>query len=216
LQTIDRFLRLRELKGFWLLVATAPGVIVLTEYLAVAPVGSGIFLSVQILYVLCLFPALAGIVIFPFLLLFKRHRAGFSGWFLLCLMDAPLIFGGFLWGRKVRMKAFDDLALRSVPLVDGIHRYGRDEGHPPARLSALLPKYLPAVPDTGMMACPEFKYETGARAGRYGRNPWILRIPVSSGGINFDEFLYFPLQNYPERGHGGSFGRIRDWAYLHE
>jgi hypothetical protein len=47
-------------------------------------------------------------------------------------------------------------------------------------------------------------------------NPWVLVAPVSSGIINWDLFMYFPLQNYPDHGYGGSVQRIADWAYVHE
>jgi hypothetical protein len=43
----------------------------------------------------------------------------------------------------------------------------------------------------------------------------VLLVSTLKGG-SFDRFLYFPLQNYPEDGYGGSLERIGDWAYLHE
>ncbi len=50
----------------------------------------------------------------------------------------------------------------------------------------------------------------------HDNNPWVLIVHTPSGGINFDQFMYFPLQNYPESGYGGWLARIRDWAYVHE
>jgi hypothetical protein len=35
-------------------------------------------------------------------------------------------------------------------------------------------------------------------------------------GINFDQLMYFPNQQYPEFGHGGRIERIGAWAYVHE
>jgi hypothetical protein len=45
---------------------------------------------------------------------------------------------------------------------------------------------------------------------------FFLSNSTPSGGINFDSFLYLPLQNWPERGYGGVLQRIDDWAYVHE
>ena len=47
-------------------------------------------------------------------------------------------------------------------------------------------------------------------------NPWVLYASVPSGVINFDEFLFLPNQNYPERDYGGRFQRLGRWAYYHE
>lgn len=69
---------------------------------------------------------------------------------------------------------------------------------------------------TGMAAYPQYEYHTGARAAQYDGNPWVLVVFTPSGGINFDEFLYFPLQNYPRSGYGGSLEQLGDWAYVHE
>ncbi|MBX3342660.1 MAG: hypothetical protein KF711_13800, partial [Nitrospira sp.] len=67
-----------------------------------------------------------------------------------------------------------------------------------------------------IMAYPDYHYYAGTNASRYDTNPWVVVVHTPSGGINFDQFMYFPLQNYPPRGYGGSLARIRDWAYVHE
>jgi hypothetical protein len=51
------------------------------------------------------------------------------------------------------------------------------------------------------------------RIAQYYGNSWILRADVSSAFLNWDEFLYFPQQNYPAQ---GSFERVGKWAYFHE
>lgn len=56
----------------------------------------------------------------------------------------------------------------------------------------------------------------GHDSERWDDNPWVLYVYTPSGGINFDKFLYFPLQNYPSNGYGGVLRRIGDWAYVHE
>lgn len=163
-----------------------------------------------------LLAACIAVVVLPFLLFSRKRRKSALAWFLLSACYLPLAFGGFILGERIRNSAFRDLAARSVPLVTAIQHYTDDHQTPPASLDRLVPQYLSEIPKTGIMAYSEYRYETGEVAKRYEGNPWILRVSTPSGGINFDEFLYFPLQNYPDRGHCGSFERIGDWAYLHE
>jgi hypothetical protein len=115
------------------------------------------------------------------------------------------------------MSAFDRLAERSTMLVQAIRRYEEEHGRPPEALEGLVPKYLPSVPSTGMMGYPQYVYHQGPEvASRYVGNVWILKVPASNGFSSWDEFLYFPLQNYPATGYGGELEGMRDWAYLHE
>ncbi|MBM4044395.1 MAG: hypothetical protein FJ279_04715 [Planctomycetes bacterium] len=117
---------------------------------------------------------------------------------------------------RARMTAFHELAGRSAPLVQAIHKFDEENGRPPVSLDDLVPRYLPSIPGTGMGAYPRYEYVAGDKAKqRYG-NPWALYIHTSIGFCNFDMFLYFPNQNYPEKGYGGVLERVRDWAYVHE
>jgi hypothetical protein len=117
-------------------------------------------------------------------------------------------------GRDVRRSAFVALAERSKPLVSAIHAYTEKHGQPPESLEALVPDFLPSVPGTGMCAYPTYDYVFPATD--YQDNPWIIRVSTPSGFINFDQFMYFPLTNYPTQGYGGWLERIGDWAYVHE
>lgn len=45
---------------------------------------------------------------------------------------------------------------------------------------------------------------------------WELRIPCSSGVLNWDIFLYRPNESYPDYIYGGYVERIGKWAYVHE
>ena len=65
-------------------------------------------------------------------------------------------------------------------------------------------------------AYPEYQYFVGEKAASYEGNPWVLYIFTPAGGINFDSFMYFPRQNYPDHGYGGSLERVADWVYVHE
>jgi hypothetical protein len=126
------------------------------------------------------------------------------------------IFSGFAIGRKWRMEAFHALAERSMPLVAAIREYETQRGEPPHRLDDLVPQFLPTVPSTGMGGYPSYNYFVGAEADEYGGNPWALEVFTPGPGINFDCFIYYPDQNYPETGFGGSLERIGAWAYVHE
>ncbi len=112
------------------------------------------------------------------------------------------------------MNAFAELAERSKPLVAAIHAYQQKRGRPPESLSSLVPEYISSVPTTGMGAYPKYEYLMDTT--NFHGNPWVLRVFTPAGGINFDQFLYFPLTNYPATGYGGVLRRIGDWAYVFE
>jgi hypothetical protein len=188
----------------------------LLQYLAIAPFGSDMFLWLEMFIILPLMAGLLALVISPFLLLIRRfRRLVFRCLIAASILTAATLIGLSLGGR-VRMAAFHRLAERSRPLVRAIQVYESRHGSPPPDLAALVPGYLPAIPGTGMAAYPRYEYQVGQKATRYEGNPWVLVVFTPSGGINFDQFMYFPLQNYPQSGYGGSIERIADWAYVHE
>jgi hypothetical protein len=191
-------------------------VLVLLEYQAVAPIGHWSLLILELPYLIGILAAICAIVVLPFFLLCRAKRVLALAWFSAAAIYLPLAFGGLLIGRHIRDHAFERLAVKSAPLVSAIRAYEVAQGQPPPALSALVPAYLSKVPRTGMMSYPHYRYYVGADARRYDNNPWVLVIFAPSGGINFDQFMYFPLQNYPPRGYGGWLARIKDWAYVHE
>ncbi|HUT13656.1 MAG TPA: hypothetical protein VMY42_24425 [Thermoguttaceae bacterium] len=163
------------------------------------------------------FAILAGLVLIPIYLFVPKYRY-------LAVVGVPvallLVAGSFLGGKIgiiLRMDAFEQLAARSSPLVAAIDQFVVDQGRPPNDLTELVPKYLPAVPSTGMGGYPEYEYLVGSRAEEYAGNPWALLVRAWGPGINFDEFMYFPKQNYREYLYGGGpIERIGDWGYLPE
>lgn len=190
--------------------------LVLLHYQAVAPVGHWSLLFLALPYLFGLLAAACALVILPFLALRRATRFTTLAWLFAAAIYVPLAIGGLLLGHQIRFWGFDRLAQRSAPLVSAIRSYETAHGQPPPALSALVPTFLPQVPRTGMMAYPDYHYFVGKDAQHYDKNPWALVIFTPSGGINFDQFMYFPLQNYPESGYGGTLVRIRDWAYVHE
>ena len=187
----------------------------LLEWAAVAPAGSDAFLWLLLLFILpglAAFPCILGGLIGLASSRFRRRAAILT----LCSVAyvAALPVASRI-GEKVRMKAFHRLAGRSRPLVSAIHNYEKKYGHPPESLESLVPEFIAKVPATGIAAYPEYRYSRSA-TNRYHGNPWVITIFTPSGGINFDQFMYFPLTNYPEVGYGGRLERVGDWAYVHE
>ena len=68
----------------------------------------------------------------------------------------------------------------------------------------------------GARTYPEYRYTVGLTARSRWSNDWVLHVNTPSGGINFDEFVYFPNGSYPDRDRGGWYERIGRWAYYHE
>jgi hypothetical protein len=62
----------------------------------------------------------------------------------------------------------------------------------------------------------QWDYIHGTEARVYGENTWVLLVHTGGPGINFDQLMYFPNQQYPEFGHGGWVERMGAWAYVHE
>ena len=188
----------------------------LAEYVAVSPWGSGALLWAGMLFALPAMLALISFVACPIALVFRRVRRVA----LVLLLCSFAFFAAFIVaariGDRVRMRAFERLAERSAPLVQAIRAYEQKNGRPPDTLQNLVPEFISSVPSTRMGAYPEYRFITGERATNYNGNPWMLYVYTPGGGINFDQFMYFPLQNYPTQGYGGVLERIRDWAYLHE
>lgn len=181
---------------------------------AVGPNGDESVLWGSLFFV---FPALLCTLLVPAALvglLFKKTRS-FSLAIGLCAISfAAAFFKSLTIAEEIRMRAFADLAERSKPLVQAIRTYEARNGTPPQSLDQLVPDLLPAIPTTGMGAYPEYQYLTNTT--NFDGNPWVLTVFTPSGGINFDQFMYFPLTNYPEKGYGGTLQKIGDWAYVHE
>ena len=184
------------------------------EWAAVAPNGTEMALWYVMLLV---FPALASVPTF-FVelvgLLFRRVRPYAALLSICSLVFIVAFIVSLRAGDRIRMGAFARLAERSKPLVAAIRAYEEKHGRPPKSLAALVPDFLANIPSTGMGAYPEYRYKVPTNS--HEGNPWVLYVFTPSGGINFDQFMYFPLTNYPKVGYGGWLERVGDWAYVHE
>lgn len=211
---------MRESAHSWLpttalLVAIVPLVCIPgAEWIAVSAQGGGawsdlplMFVFLAILAVPMICAALVGIAVCR-----TRRR-----WALIAKVSASYLVAFIIAARIgtfVRMRAFHRLAERSAPLIAAIHAFEQEHGRPPLSLSALTPEFIQSVPSTGMGAYPRYRIEIDS--ARYHGNAWTLVVDVASGGINKDQFLFFPLRNYPETASGGWLERVGDWAYVHE
>lgn len=210
-------IRLRELSSSFIYAACGLIYLPLSEWLAIASFGTDVLLHGQAIFAFPLVAALLGFPVLIVCLFFQRTRRrslvllGMSAIYVPCCVVAIYLSG------TIRMNGIRAFTVRSQPLISAIKGYERDHSSPPPFLDALVPKYLSSVPTTGMMAYPKYEYHTGPEAEQeYADNPWVLLVCTPSGGINFDMVLYFPSQNYPERGYGGSLRPVGDWAYVHE
>jgi hypothetical protein len=74
--------------------------------------------------------------------------------------------------QVVRDAEFHALAERSRPLTDALARYVEDHDLAPPALEALVPRYLPAIPSTGLTAHPIYRYRVFAGGMPEGTMLW--------------------------------------------
>lgn len=122
-----------------------------------------------------------------------------------------VMIGALQAAWRIRRTEFAALAERAQPLIEAIEQYERDHSRAPRSLPALVPDYVPAVPKTGHPRYPDFEYEPSPAGVT-----WALIVPCSLGFGNWDEFFYWPTEDYPEHTGAGSIERVGRWAYLHE
>lgn len=118
--------------------------------------------------------------------------------------------------RKLRHKAFVELAMRSEKVITAINKYRTENGEYPEKMQSIIPLYLPDQPYTGLPLYPDYEYEVSTGEELNPIKSYELRVKCPSGGINWDVFFYWPERNYPDDIYGGYVERIGDWAYVHE
>jgi hypothetical protein len=132
----------------------------------------------------------------------------------LCFMGLWILAIGS--AHSLRHWAFVQASRVGDHLVQALARYRADKGEYPDSLDRLVPGHLEEIPYTGMIAYPEFSYRKDRNDIRTNPGSFELRIDCTSGGINFDRFIYWPSETYPDRIQGNGVERIYKWAYVHE
>jgi hypothetical protein len=165
---------------------------------------------------LFVFPPLIAAVLLllalPFLA-FRRFRSEAVRIAIVALGLVLLFVPAMAASWQLRNLGFHLAAARAEPLIAAIERYTADHGGPPESLDLVVPTYLSELPKR----VPDLQLVTGERARReFGGNDWALYAVVSTGLLNWDEFIYYPNQQYPDSGHGNGISRIDRWAYVHE
>jgi hypothetical protein len=146
-------------------------------------------------------------------LLFARsYRASVLTTFVFAVTLAALFIAGIRAAKRVRIQSFHVVAQRSEPVIAAIEKHIANAGTPPATLQQLVPLYFAAIP----AGLPPLEIHSGPDIRKaYQGNEWIVSTSVT-WIMSFDRFLYFPNQQYPERGYGGVLERVGRWAYVHE
>lgn len=107
------------------------------------------------------------------------------------------------------MEGYEQAGERAAVLVRAIEHYIDATGEPPERLEQLVPTFIEAIPHR----LPPLEMVTGERALKnfYG-NQWALLFEAGNG-LNWDQLVYLPRQNYQQVGSKTILGR---WVYIHE
>lgn len=123
-----------------------------------------------------------------------------------------------IWGIGLmhRTEAFARAAENGNQVVTALAAYRAENGDYPESLEKLIPTYLKEIPFTGMIGYPEFRYVKGYNDLEKVDDSYELRINCSSGTINFDRFIYWPSEEYPDRIQNNGTQPIGNWVYVHE
>jgi len=157
-----------------------------SELYALSPRGTPLEIHATLLAIGLLMLCLAALPLACILLAPRptRRFAGAAAAF--CAAYLVVAIAGVIVTEKVRVRAFGVIEGRSAPLVAAIHAFENEHGRPPAALQELVPRYLRAVPGTGMGAYPHYHYS--ARRG----DAWSLHVDASTGPFDWSTFAYDP------------------------
>lgn len=210
----------------WLLATLLPGLTLLGQNMCVWPVPR--FLGPVALFLLwwSVSTGLFFLAALPLSIYFLA--AGLINWrvdgelvrqashALACICFAGLWILSLRRAISLRRQAFVRASHAGDRIVRALAQYRNDKGEYPNSLEELVPAYVERVPYTGLIAYPTLDYakdrnDNQAVAGSYDLRIWCSTLPV-----NFDRFLYWPSETYPDRIQDKPVERIRQWAYVHE
>ncbi|GEM_PF-1574552 len=206
---------LTSLAGFGVLGLLLGGYTIGSGYLSVSGYGDWGVPGQELVVWICLL----GMVIMAislFGLFLSKIRCSAMAIFLGSGLMVALSLVSLKSADAIRLQGFERLSQEAAPLVAAIYAYNEEFGHPPESLDELQVNFPPGHSIKGG-ELPDFEYYPGYIATEhYHGNPWILRLETPTGPLRWDQFLYYPMQNYPTMGHGGWFEKVGDWAYVHE
>lgn len=210
----------------WLLAILLPGLTLLGQHMCVWPAPR--FLGPVAYFLLCMSPSAGLLFLVALPLSIYLLAVGLINWrvdgelvrqasrALACACFAGLWILSIRRAISLRRRAFLRASHVGDRIVRAIAQYRNDKGEYPDRLEELIPAYLERVPYTGMIAYPTFDYARDRNDIQVVAESYDLRIWCSCHPVNFDRFLYWPSETYPDRIQDKPVERIRQWAYVHE
>lgn len=112
--------------------------------------------------------------------------------------------------------AFHRVAANGNELVDALSQFHHDFGRYPEALDVLVPQHITAIPNTGLIGYPTYHYRRGFNDFDEVDDSYELVVYCPSGILNFDRFIYWPPEQYPERIQSSLVVPMENWAYLSE
>jgi len=147
------------------------------------------------------------------------RKLGGSRWLWLLLM--PIAILPALGFRRTPSRADLPMMVRNgEPLIQALVRYKADHKAYPVTLDSLVPKYLNAIPGTGLIQGRRFVYITAADSNKELRlltrtptelagNPYVVVVPMIPAGT----LVYRPNGEYSDL-PGNDAGSGWRWTYL--
>ena len=114
--------------------------------------------------------------------------------------------------QKIRDSAFEQLVLRSEPLVRAIHEYEDIRGLAPEKLVHIVPQYVREIPTTQLGAYPDFEYRKISDPALMAGNTWLLELSISTSPES--RLVYLPGQNYDVL--EGIKQPVVNWVYVYQ
>ncbi len=112
--------------------------------------------------------------------------------------------------RWIEWRSMAQVAQRAETLRNAIHAYHRAHEEYPQDLSVLVPRFIQAIPNTGLGISPRFLYELGAP--EFAGIPYVLAVAVSQGGLDDDLFVYAPFDAVVRLSRQIEGVRVGDWV----
>ena len=123
------------------------------------------------------------------------------------------VWGSYPLRPHVRRAILWCATIKSEGLVRAIQAYQAKYISPPPTLTALVPEFLTAVPQTGMLCNQAYTYRPGA--GNRELGDWELEVALYQGiYLRREALLYLPKGDYARRGYSApEVRRVGGWIY---